>query len=45
MTVMIGGENLLSFHNYRQGWDPEINATLNYYPIMANYTVSVNLNF
>lgn len=45
VQLMVSGENLLAFHNYREGWDPEINASLNYYPILANYTFGVNVNF
>lgn len=45
VQLMIMGENLLAFHNYREGWDPEINASLNYYPILANYTFGLNVNF
>lgn len=45
VQLMLSGENLLAFHNYREGWDPEINASLNYYPILANYTFGVNVNF
>ncbi|MBD1420949.1 TonB-dependent receptor [Sphingobacterium chuzhouense] len=38
-------ENLFTWHNYRQGWDPEINTGGTYYPIMRNFSFGVNLNF
>lgn len=45
VQLRASGENLFSFHGYRQGWDPEINTSLNYYPIMANYTFGVKIDF
>jgi TonB-linked SusC/RagA family outer membrane protein len=45
VQVTLTGENLFAIHNYREGWDPEINATLNYYPILANYAFGINVNF
>jgi len=41
--VYVTGENLHTFSNYRQGWDPEINGNANFYPILANFTFGVNL--
>lgn len=38
-------ENLFSIHNYRDGWDPEINTSGKYYPILSTYTLGVNLKF
>ena len=45
VQLRASGENLINIHNYRKGWDPEINATMNYYPIMANYTLGVKIDF
>lgn len=45
VQLMLSGENLLAFHGYREGWDPELIASLNYYPILANYTFGINVNF
>lgn len=45
VQVMFNGENLWAIHNYREGWDPEIIANLNYYPILANFTFGINVNF
>ncbi len=45
LQIRLSGENLLSFHNYRDGWDPELNTSLNYYPILRNYTVGIKANF
>jgi TonB-linked SusC/RagA family outer membrane protein len=38
-------ENLHTFNNYRKGWDPEINSSGAYYPILATYTFGINLKF
>jgi hypothetical protein len=38
-------ENFHTFHNYRKGWDPEINSSGDYYPILATYTFGLNLKF
>ncbi|AWW33105.1 SusC/RagA family TonB-linked outer membrane protein [Echinicola strongylocentroti] len=43
--LYLSGENLLSFNSYRQGWDPEINTSGAYYPILATYTLGVNIKF
>jgi TonB-linked SusC/RagA family outer membrane protein len=45
IRVFFSAENILTFHNYRKGWDPEINTGGNYYPILANFTLGVNLKF
>ena len=41
--VYMSAENLLTFSNYRQGWDPEINSGGAYYPILRTVTFGVNL--
>ena len=38
-------ENPITFHNYPEGWDPEINTGGSYYPILKTYTFGINLNF
>ncbi|MDR1980694.1 MAG: TonB-dependent receptor [Tannerellaceae bacterium] len=35
-------ENPLTWSNYPNGWDPEINTDGHYYPRLATYTVGVN---
>jgi len=46
LRLYFTGENLLTFSNYRKGWDPEITNTQNsYYPLLRNFTVGINLNF
>lgn len=45
IRLYANGENLKLWSNYRKGWDPEINTGGAYYPIMANYTFGLNLNF
>lgn len=47
IRVNVSAENLFTQSHYRQGWDPEINVSLrgNYYPILKNYTVGLNVNF
>ncbi|CAN5914655.1 TonB-dependent receptor [soil metagenome] len=53
----VSGENMLTFSNYRQGWDPEVGtsnpnntvipvtANGHYHPIMANFTFGLNVRF
>ncbi len=43
--LYLSGENLLSFDFYRKGWDPEINTGGAYYPILATYTLGLNIKF
>lgn len=41
----VSGENLHTFSNYRKGWDPEVNTGTNFYPIITNYTLGLNITF
>ena len=45
IRVYANAENLHLWSNYRKGWDPEINTGGAYYPILANYTFGLNINF
>jgi TonB-linked SusC/RagA family outer membrane protein len=45
LRVYFSAENLFSFNKYRQGWDPEINTGGSYYPILATFTMGVNVKF
>jgi hypothetical protein len=45
LRVFCSGENLFTYNNYRQGWDPEINTSGTYYPILGVFTIGVNANF
>ncbi len=45
LRVYVQAENPFSFNSYRKGWDPEINTSGNYYPILATYTLGINLKF
>ncbi len=45
LRIYAAAENAFTFSNYPQGWDPEINTGGAYYPIMANYTFGLNVNF
>ncbi len=45
LRIYANGENLALKSNYRKGWDPEINTGGAFYPILANYTFGLNLNF
>ncbi len=45
LRVYANAENLFTASNYRKGWDPEINSSGAYYPIMRNFTFGVNLSF
>jgi TonB-linked SusC/RagA family outer membrane protein len=45
LRLSLSAENLHTWSKYRSGWDPEVNTGGAYYPILANYTVGLNLNF
>lgn len=45
LRFFFSGDNLFTFKKYREGWDPEINSSGAYYPILATYTFGVNVNF
>lgn len=41
----LSGENLLTIDHYRKGWDPEVNTGANFYPIITNYALGLNITF
>jgi len=41
----LSAENLYTWSHYRKGWDPEVNSSGAYYPILANYSLGINVNF
>jgi len=45
LRLYLSAENLHTFSNYREGWDPEINTGGSYYPILATFTFGVNVKF
>ncbi|GBU07691.1 SusC/RagA family TonB-linked outer membrane protein [Bacteroidales bacterium] len=45
LRFYMSSENPISWNKYRDGWDPEINTSGNYYPILATYTFGLNLKF
>lgn len=45
VRVYAAAENLITWDKYRKGWDPEINSSGAFYPIFANYTFGINVNF
>lgn len=45
LRVYVQAENPLCWNKYKPGWDPEINTSGNYYPILATYTFGVNFKF
>jgi TonB-linked SusC/RagA family outer membrane protein len=45
VRLYVNAENLHTWSKYRKGWDPEINSGGSYYPILANYTFGLNVNF
>jgi TonB-linked SusC/RagA family outer membrane protein len=45
LRIYANAENPLTFDHYRKGWDPEINSTGDFYPILATYTFGINLKF
>lgn len=45
LRVYATAQNPLAFSKYPKGWDPEINTGGSYYPILAVYTLGLNVNF
>ena len=45
LRIYATAENPLTFSHYRKGWDPEINSSGDFYPILATYTFGINLKF
>lgn len=45
LRVYCGAENIFSFNSYRKGWDPEMNVTGAFYPILSTITMGVNIKF
>jgi hypothetical protein len=45
LRIYANAENPYTFNHYRKGWDPEINSSGDFYPILATYTFGVNLKF
>lgn len=45
VRIYATAQNPLAFSKYPKGWDPETNTGGSYYPIMANYTLGLNINF
>ena len=46
--IYVNGENLASFDNYYQGWDPEMDnggENGSFYPIIATYTAGISIKF
>jgi len=45
LRIYLNAENLHTWSKYPEGWDPEVNTGGDYYPILRNFTLGVNLNF
>lgn len=45
LYIYLQGENAYTWSNYPKGWDPEINSSGAYYPILATYTLGLNFKF
>lgn len=45
LRLYFSADNLYTFKKYRDGWDPEINTSGAYYPILSTYTFGINVNF
>nr|WP_322623502.1 TonB-dependent receptor [uncultured Flavobacterium sp.] len=44
LRFYVGGQNLLTFNKFYQGWDPEM-SNGNFYPITKTYTIGINATF
>jgi len=45
LRIYASAENPITWDHYRKGWDPEINSSGDFYPILATYTFGINLKF
>lgn len=45
LRVYCSAENLFSLNKYRKGWDPEMNVSGAFYPILSTVTMGVNVRF
>jgi TonB-linked SusC/RagA family outer membrane protein len=45
LRVYISAENPITWSNYPEGWDPEVNTGGDYYPHLSTYTFGINLKF
>ena len=48
MRIYLAGRNLLTFDNYFDGWDPELNVQTGegvHYPMSRTYILGVNVKF
>lgn len=45
VRIYAATENPYTFHSFPDGWDPEINASGQFYPVMRNFTFGLNLKF
>lgn len=45
LRIYATAQNPLTFSKYPKGWDPETITSGSYYPIMAVYTLGLNVNF
>jgi hypothetical protein len=48
LRVYLAGRNLLTFDNYFEGWDPELNVQTGegvHYPMSRTYILGVNVKF
>ncbi|ERI88727.1 TonB-dependent receptor plug domain protein [Bacteroides pyogenes F0041] len=45
LRLYISLDNPVSFSKYRKGWDPEINTSGDYYPILSTYSFGLTLKF
>lgn len=43
--IYVTGENLFTLTKYYKGWDPEMNASGSFYPLVKLYAFGINLEF
>jgi hypothetical protein len=43
--IFISGENLITFTNYYEGWDPEMTTAGSFYPLLRTYTAGLDIKF
>lgn len=43
--IYVTGENLFTITNFYKGWDPEMNTSSSFYPLVRLYALGINLEF
>jgi hypothetical protein len=45
VRIYVSGENLATFTNYFKGWDPEMNTSGSFYPLLRVFAAGIDVKF